>query len=248
MSIANIATPFPPTAFLPRYPRPLPMLEPLASPTAAATTPAALEFALLEAWLASSRTLQLPLHEIEAQQQTKGREVQRLLLQAHIEHRGDGDVGPALLVPHQAGSVLYTHRRLRTRSLKTIFGPVEINRMGYSRKGASSIYPLDQTLALPARSFSYELQRRLVKAAVQNPFHESVEAVADLTGVSVPKRSLEEILRDAALDFDAFYRERAPEPANGSILVAAVDGKGIPMGEAGGAQACAPLTKIGRAH
>ena len=55
------------------------MLEPLASPTAAATTPAALEFALLEAWLASSRTLQLPLHEIESQQQTKGREVQRLL-------------------------------------------------------------------------------------------------------------------------------------------------------------------------
>jgi hypothetical protein len=43
-------------------------------------SPAALEFALLEAWLASTRALQLPLHEIESQQQTKGREVQRLLL------------------------------------------------------------------------------------------------------------------------------------------------------------------------
>jgi hypothetical protein len=42
--------------------------------------------------------------------------------------------------------------------------------MGYSRPGAPSIFPLDQTLALPARSFSYELQRRLIKAAVQNPF------------------------------------------------------------------------------
>jgi len=248
MSTANIATPFPPTIFLPRYPGPLPCLEPPASPTAAATTPAALEFALLEAWLASSHTLQLPLHEIESQQQTKGREVQRLLLQTHIERRGDGDVGPALLVTQQAGSVLYTHRRLRTRSLKTIFGPVEINRVGYSRNGAPSIYPLDQTLALPARSFSYELQRRLVKAAVQNPFHESVEAVADLTGVSVPKRSLEEILRDAALDFDAFYRERAPEPANGSILVAAVDGKGIPMVKPGGAQPSVRLTKGQKAN
>ena len=248
MSTTNIATPFPPTAFLPRYPGPLPILEPQGSPTAVATTPAALEFALLEAWLASSRTLQLPLHEIESQQQTKGREVQRLLLQAHIERRGDGDVGPALLVPQQAGSVLYTHRRLRTRSLKTIFGPVEIHRMGYSRDGAPSIYPLDQTLALPARSFSYELQRRLVKAAVQNPFHESVEAIADLTGVSVPKRSLEEILRDAALDFDAFYQERAPEPANGSILVAAVDGKGIPMVKPGGAQPSVRLTKGQKAN
>jgi len=246
MSTANIATPFPPTAFLPRYPGPLPILAPQASLTAA--TPAALEFALLETWLASSRTLQLPLHEIESQQQTKGREVQRLLLQAHIERRGDGDVGHALLVPQQAGSVLYTHRRLRTRSLKTIFGPVEIHRMGYSRAGAPSIYPLDQTLALPARSFSYELQRRLVKAAVQNPFHESVEAVADLTGVSVPKRSLEEILRDAAQDFDAFYLERAPVPANGSILVASVDGKGIPMVKPGGAQPTVRLTKGQKAN
>jgi hypothetical protein len=243
MSTANIATAFPPIAFLPCYSGPLPILEPQGFPTAVATTPAALEFALLEDWLASSRARQLPLHQIESQQHTKGREVQRLLLQAHIEHRGDGDVGPALLVPEQAGSVLYTHRRLRTRSLKTIFGPVEIQRMGYSRNGAPSIYPLDQTLALPTRSFSYELQRRLVKAAVQNPFHESVEAIADLTGVSVPKRSLEEILRDAALDFDAFYQQRAPEPANGSILVAAVDGKGIPMVKPGGAQPSVRLTK-----
>ena len=248
MSTTNTATVFPPTAFLPPCPGPLPILEPQASPTAAATTPAALEFALLEAWLASSHTLQLPLHEIESQQQTKGREVQRLLLQAHIQRRGDGDVGPALLVPQQAGSVLYSHRRLRTRSLKTIFGPVEIHRMGYSHDGTPSIYPLDQNLALPARSFSYELQRRLVKAAVQNPFHESVEAIADLTGVSVPKRSLEEILRDAALDFDAFYRERAPEPANGSILVASVDGKGIPMVKPGGAQPSVRLTKGQKAN
>jgi len=248
MSTANFATPFPPTAFPPPYPDPLPILESQGSLTAVATTPAALEFALLEAWLTSSRTLQLPLHEIESQQQTKGREVQRLLLQAHIERRGDGNVGPVLLVPQQAGSVLYTHRRRRTRSLKTIFGPVEIHRMGYSRHGAPSIYPLDQTLALPGRSFSYELQRRLVKAAVQNPFHESVEAVADLTGVSVPKRSLEEILRDAALDFDAFYQERAPEPARGSILVAAVDGKGIPMVKPGGAQPSVRLTKGQKAN
>ena len=90
--------------------------------------------------------------------------------------------------------MLYSHRRLGTRSLTTVFGTVELIRMGYSRPGAPSIFPLDQALALPARSFSYELQRRLVKAAVQNPFLESVQTIADLTGVSVPKRSLEEIL------------------------------------------------------
>jgi hypothetical protein len=217
------------------------------SPTAAAT-PAAREFALLEDWLASRCALQLPLPQIEAQQQSKGREVQRLLLQAHLQLRGDGDVGPALRVPQAAGEMLYTHRRLGARRLKTIFGPVEIHRMGYSRDGASSIYPLDRALALPARSFSYELQRRLVKAAVQNPFLESVQTIAELTGVSVSKRSLEEILPDAAQDFDAFYRQRSAAHATGSLLVAAVDCKGIPMVKPGGAQPTARLTKGQKAN
>ena len=229
-------------------PNQLQIREPRDPPEAAATTPAALEFGLLEAWLASPRALQLPLHQIESQQQTRGREVQRLLLQAHLQHRGHGDVGAALCVRQEASEVWYTHRRLSRRSLKTIFGPVEVVRLGYSRVGAPSIYPLDQTLALPARSFSYELQRRLVKAAVQNPFQESVQALADFTGVSVSKRSLEEMLREAAQDFDAFYKERAPEPASGSILVAAIDGKGIPMVKPLGAQPRVRLTKGQKAN
>ena len=75
-----------------------------------------------------------------------------------------------------------------------------------------------------------------VKAAVRNPFLESVQTIAGLTGVAVSKRSLEEILPDAAQDFDAFYRHRSPDPATGSILVAAVDCKGIPMVKPGLAQ------------
>ena len=43
-------------------------------------SPAAVEFALLQSWLASSSALRLPLHHIESQQADKGREVQRLLL------------------------------------------------------------------------------------------------------------------------------------------------------------------------
>src|SRR5713226_2738330 len=200
-----------------------------ASPTLSDTTPAAIEFALLQSWLASTSALELPLHQIESQQQAKGCEVQRLLLQAHLQHRGHGDVGPALCLPQPAGDLLYSHRRLGARSLTTVFGTVELVRMGYSRPGSPSIFPLDRALALPARSFSYELQRRLVKAAVQNPFLESVQTIAELTGVAVSKRSLEEILPDAARDFDAFYQQRSVAIPTGSILVAAVDCKGIPM-------------------
>lgn len=49
-----------------------------------------------------------------------------------------------------------------------------------------------------------------MKAAVQNPFLESVQTIAELTGVAVSKRSLEEILPDAAEDFGAFYQRRSP--------------------------------------
>ena len=219
-----------------------------ATSLSADATPALIEFSLLESWLASSSALHLPLHQIESQQQAKGREVQRLLLQAHLQHRGHGDVGPALQLQSPDGEVLYSHRRLSGRSLTTVFGTVELVRMGYSRPGSPSIFPLDRALALPARSFSYELQRRLVKAAVQNPFLESVQTIAELTGVSVSKRSLEEILPDAAQDFDAFYQQRSVAAATGAILVAAVDGKGIPMVKPCRAQPQARLTKGQKAN
>ena len=113
-------------------------------------SPAAVEFALLQSWLASSSTLRLPLHHIESQQADKGREVQRLLLQNHLQQRGTGDVGPALRVPTAGEERIYSHRRLGTRRLTTVFGAVELVRMGYSRPGLPSIFPLDQAgLARP---------------------------------------------------------------------------------------------------
>src|SRR3984893_11358046 len=220
----------------------------IATAASSQTTPAAVEFALLQSWLASGSALPLPLHEIECQQQARGREAQRLLLQAHLQQRGDGDAGPALYLQQQDGELLYSHRRMGTRSLTTVFGTVELVRLGYSRPGMPGIFPLDRALTLPARSFSYELQRRLVKAAVQNPFLDSFQTIADRTGVSVSKRSLEQILPDAAQDFDTFYRQRSPAPATGSILVAAVDCKGIPMVKPAGAQPTPRLAKGQKAN
>src|SRR5260370_35154502 len=75
------------------------------------TTPAAVEFALLQSWLASGSALQLSLHEIERQQQARGREVQRLLLQAHLQQRGNGDLDPVLYLRQQDGELLYPHPR-----------------------------------------------------------------------------------------------------------------------------------------
>jgi hypothetical protein len=41
---------------------------------------------------------QLPLHEVEREQERRGREIQRLLLEAHVAQRGTGDVWPAVQV------------------------------------------------------------------------------------------------------------------------------------------------------
>jgi hypothetical protein len=129
---------------------------------AAAPSPGQHEFASLEAWLSAPPTLQLPLHQVECQQEQKGRELQRLLLQAHIQQRGHGNLGRALCVTQDGQQpTLYSRRRLHTRVLKSIFGPIENTRMGYCRAGTESIHPLVQVLQLPARSFSYELQKRM---------------------------------------------------------------------------------------
>ena len=196
------------------------------------------QFSALQTWLLSPQTRRLPLHHVECAQEPQGRELQRLLLEAHLQQRGNGDVGPAFRVRQAAGERLYTHRRIRERCLKTVFGPVRIARLGYSRLGAPSIHPLDQALQLPARSFSYELQKRMVKAAVQGPFEEAAERIQEITGVRTPKRSVEQVILDAAHDFDAFYVQRtlAPWKQTGPILVAAVDGKGIPIVKQEGAQ------------
>lgn len=181
--------------------------------------------------MASPSALQLPLHLVEQQQDPKGREVQRLLLQAHVQLRGTGDVGPALAVVDGESLTLLPHRRLQRRTLKTVFGPIDIDRIGYGGRGHQSIHPLDADLQLPERSFSYELQRRLVKAAIQGPFREATSRILDSTGLTIHNHSLEPLLVEAAADFDGFYQQRIADPSqpSASLLVVAVDCKGIPM-------------------
>jgi hypothetical protein len=172
-------------------------------------------------------------HTIEVEQERRGREVLRLMLQAHIDSRGDGGVGDGLAVrpPSSSEEIVYRHKRLRSRRLVTVFGVVCITRRGYSSPGQNSIYPLDAVLGLPARSYSYEIQRRLVKAAAKGPFDEAIEKLADALGVKLSKRTAEQIVADASVDFDSFYEERSLRraPESGPLLIASVDGKGVPM-------------------
>jgi hypothetical protein len=186
----------------------------------------------LERFLDGAAQLHAGLGEIERESERRGRELLRLALQAHIDARGDGDVGRAIVLPGADGPLRLGYKRLHARPVLTLFGEVRVGRIGYGAPGHAAIHPLDAELVLPARIYSYECQRRLIKAVICGPFDEAIAFVAEMIGTAVPKRSAEQIVREAAIDFDAFYAARAGaqvKPARGELLVGAIDCKGIPM-------------------
>ena len=92
----------------------------------------------LEGWLLSDEALELPLDAVERETEERGREVLRLMLQAHVQARGTGDVGPAIEVTAAPSAtdatpapVIHNHRRIHGREVATILGSVEAERTGY---------------------------------------------------------------------------------------------------------------------
>jgi hypothetical protein len=204
-------------------------------------------FRELERWLSGQAAASSGMSALERESERQGREILRLCLQAHIDARGDGDVGEALVLTGETGTpVRLTHKRLGTRPLVTLFGEVRVTRVGYGLRGREAIHPLDAQLRLPERLWSYECQRRLIRAVICGPFDEATALIAEMTGTIIPKRSAEQLVQEAAVDFDTFYAARAQDaiaPADGEILVGAIDCKGIPMVKPGGAERVVRRTK-----
>jgi hypothetical protein len=189
-------------------------------------------FGELERFLAEAGEARLSLSGLERGAEPRGRELLRLALQAHIDERGEGDVGEAIIVQGADGPVRLAYKRRHTRPVLTLFGEVRVTRIGYGSPGHETLHPLDQELMLPGRIYSYECQRRLTRAVVCQPFDEAIAFVAETTSIKVPKLSAEQLVREAAVDFEPFYAQRPAacvKPAKGEILVAAIDCKGIPM-------------------
>jgi hypothetical protein len=223
---------------------PLPCADSTAADATVNFSAARFAFRQLEAWLTADETNRVSEAQVEEQLQQRGRELLRLLLQAHLRQRGSGDVGPALrvwpapaaapgdpAVAAGAGPVRHGQKRPHERALRTTLGKVTVARTAYAARGQASVHPLDEQLQLPGRSFSYPLQQRLVWHAVQGPFGEAVANVKQATGVKLSKRSAEQVVAEAAADFQAFYQQHAAaDPAQtGPVVVTGIDCKGVPM-------------------
>jgi hypothetical protein len=193
---------------------------------------ARMEFEDLIAQLLAPAAADLTHSQAEDLIARQGREVLRQLLQSWWERRGTGDVGPTLV--GQDGR-RRPQRRLHSRALESLFGTVQVERLGYGAPGQESLHPLDAALNLPQELYSHALRKKVAVEAARSSFEEVVEAITEHTGAHVPKRQAEELCQRAAHDFDAFYAQRRahpPEPpvdSTGAIVVLTTDGKGVPM-------------------
>lgn len=185
----------------------------------------------LKGRLASAEALQMTHGELERMLQQEGWELLRCLLQDHLDLRGPGRARGEVV---GATGIVRTQVRQRQRHLKTVFGKVEVGRLGYSARDAETLFPRDAELNLPHGLYSHEVRRRVVAEVIKTSFDQAAEAVGTNTGTTVPKRQVEELAVEAAQDFEAFYQAQQAETEEqasktGALLVTTTDAKGIVM-------------------
>jgi hypothetical protein len=169
--------------------------------------------------------------ELEQFLNLDGREILRRIFQGYLDERGPGAVAEPVV---DSNGQEHRHQRLHSRSLTTIFGEVTLDRQGYGGRGLESLHPLDAELNLPPESYSHTLRRQIACAAAKESFDEVVISIRNQTGVTVPKRQVEESARRASHDFELFYEQQRAASARqvkatSGILVITADGKGVPM-------------------
>jgi hypothetical protein len=167
--------------------------------------------------------------ELEAELDARGRELLRQLFQDHLDLRTHRERRIAVVVD-DAGVPRAAVEAGHTRTLSSIFGQVEVERMAYRAKGHANLHPADAALNLPAGKHSHGLRRLAAIEASRGSFDQTVEAIARGCGQPLGKRQVEDLAAAAAVDFEAFYTTRRPPTSgDGDVLVLSCDGKGIVM-------------------
>ncbi|MFI5987903.1 ISKra4 family transposase, partial [Streptomyces sp. NPDC051555] len=158
-----------------------------------------------------------------------GRELQRLLYQAHLNLRAHTE-RRGTEVTDSSGTV---HRRIEsghTRTLATVFGQVTTTRMAYRAPGRENLYPADAVLNLPAGLHSHSLRRLAADEAVRGSYDAALDALTSRCGKVIGKRAAEQLTIRAAGDIDSYYQRLCPPACpDETLLVISTDGKGIVM-------------------
>lgn len=183
--------------------------------------------AQLEEWAAGPDAAGLDHARLEREVVARGRELERLALQAHLDLRAARE-RRLEEVRAADGTLRPRAEKGRTRQLATAAGQVTVSRAGYRAPGMPIVYPADEQLSLPAEKYSAGLRELVALAAAGGSFEAAAAAVWRATGVRAGKRQAEQLARRAAADFEGFYACRS-RPAHAGVLVLEADGKGIMM-------------------
>src|SRR5215468_8099240 len=191
-------------------------------------------FTILVEELQSAEAAGLTACELEDLLAERGREVQRQLLQDHLDLRAAREEQAAR--EHHApavGADGITRTRVETghgRLLATLFGTVRVTRCAWRRPGAPDLCPADAALSLPACRPSRSLAKLSVVEAVRGSFEAAHAAITRRCGPVIGKRQAEQAVVSAATDIAAFYAARVPVPCTApTLLVISADAKGIVM-------------------
>src|SRR5712691_6161234 len=162
----------------------------------------------------------------------RGREVQRQMLQEHLDLRAKREEQRAR---DQRAPVTGTdgipRSRLETghdRILATLSGTVRVARCAWRHPGAPNYCPAGAALSLPAGRHSHSLAKLAAIEAARGPFDAAHAAIARRCGPVIGKRQAGEPVVHSAAGIPAFCAARVPEPCMpGPLLVMSADCKVI---------------------
>jgi hypothetical protein len=187
-------------------------------------------FAQAEGWLAGPEAAGLDHAALEEELQGRGREIQRRLLQDHLDARAAAERRRAQVTGPDGVTRTWAEPG-HTRPLASVSGPVTVTRIAYRAPGARNVHPADAELNLPPGRHSHGLAKMAVAAAACGSLAAACAQVRTRTGCALGTRQCQQLVRAAAADFGDFYASRRPPPgaAPGDVLVLECDGKGIAM-------------------
>ena len=159
--------------------------------------------------------------------QQRGMEVMRKLLEGYLNERSAKEEKLKQLV--SADGDARTHRVPDCRrKIESLFGGVEVNRIGYRGLGLNVLYPLDEELNLPPDKYSHGLRGEIAHLVADQSFDAALETLERHGGGILPKRQLQNVTAALIQDFESFYgRPLEIFDPNEHILVITADGKGI---------------------
>lgn len=169
----------------------------------------------------------LDLHEVERGLFKRLIALGLTLLLCHLARRGIGKAGGDVL---RDGVSLPYHSNL-SRTYLSIFGKLKIERAYFWEAGQAGVCPLDAELNLPETRYSYFLQEFGELIGVNQAYDKLTDYLERLLGVSFWKQGAQKVAKQAGKNVQAFYEQKEAPPAceEGELLVATIDGKGVPM-------------------